>query len=93
MRSASSTSCSGQTPALFQSRDHYAPVSISGQGGMNIKGVLYAPAALVDVSGSGTNFIGNQVVAWQMNFQGNGTFIVPWDPGQLPNIRELRLVE
>ena len=78
---------------LFQSRDHYAPVSISGQGGMNIKGVLYAPAALVDVSGSGTNFIGNQVVAWQMNFQGNGTFIVPWDPGQLPNIRELRLVE
>jgi Putative Flp pilus-assembly TadE/G-like len=78
---------------LFQARDTTAPISISGQGGMNIKGVLYAPDALIDVSGNGDNFIGNQVVCWQMNFQGNGTFNVPWDPGVLAPVRDLRLVE
>jgi hypothetical protein len=78
---------------LFQARDCTSTVSISGQGGMNIKGVLYTPAALVDVSGNGESFIGNQVVCWQMNFQGNGIFNVPWDPGMLPAVRDLRLVE
>ena len=70
-----------------------APLAISGGGAMNITGVLYAADALIDVSGNGNNFIGNQVVCWQMNFQGNGIFNVPWDPGQLPNVRDLRLVE
>jgi len=78
---------------LFQRRDSTVQVSLSGNGNMNITGVLYAASALVDVSGNGNNFIGNQVVCWQMNFQGNGVFNVPWNPGLMPNIRDLRLVE
>jgi hypothetical protein len=78
---------------LFQRRDSTVPVSLSGNGNMNISGVLYAASALVDVSGNGFNTIGNQVVCWQMNFQGNGIFNVPWNPGLLPNVRDLRLVE
>jgi hypothetical protein len=78
---------------LFQRRDSTVEVTLSGNGNMNISGVLYAQHALVDVSGNGTNFIGNQVVCWNMNFQGNGTFTVPWDPGMLPSVRDLRIVE
>jgi Putative Flp pilus-assembly TadE/G-like len=78
---------------LYQRRDSTVQVSLAGNGNMNITGVLYAASALVYVSGNGENYIGNQVVAWQMNFQGNGIFNVPWDPGKLPNVRDLRLVE
>ncbi|HKB02090.1 MAG TPA: pilus assembly protein TadG-related protein [Gemmataceae bacterium] len=78
---------------LFQRRDSTVTMSLSGNGNMNISGVLYSQHALVDVSGNGNNFVGNQVVCWQMNFQGNGVFTVPWDPGMLPSVRDLRLVE
>jgi Putative Flp pilus-assembly TadE/G-like len=78
---------------LFQARGDTQPVSLAGQGAMNIKGVLYVPNGLVSVSGNGNNYIGNQVVCWQMDFQGNGNFYVAWDVGNLVPIRNLRLVE
>jgi Putative Flp pilus-assembly TadE/G-like len=78
---------------LFQARGQTQVVTMSGQGAMNIKGVLYAANALMDVSGNGDNYIGNQVVCWQMNFQGNGNFYVPWDPGNMVPVRNLKLVE
>ncbi|MBO0699349.1 MAG: hypothetical protein J2P46_13215 [Zavarzinella sp.] len=82
-----------QGMTLFQNRTSTVPVSLSGNGNMHITGVLYAAKALVDVSGNGNNFIGNQVVAWNMNFQGNGIFNVPWDAGHMAPVRDLRLVE
>jgi Putative Flp pilus-assembly TadE/G-like len=78
---------------MYQRRDSTVPVNLSGNGSMHITGVDYAAGALVNVSGNGLNFIGNQVVAWELNFQGNGIFDVPWDAGHMPNIRDLRLVE
>jgi len=78
---------------MFQARSNTSPLSISGQGAMNISGVLYAANAMVDVSGNGNNTIGNQVVCWQCNFQGNGNFLVPWNPLNVPPVRDMRLVE
>src|SRR5262249_52682294 len=74
---------------FFQARGSDQPDSFTGNGAMNISGVLYAPAALMNISGNGDNFIGNQVVSWQMNFQGNGNFYVPWDPGHMVPVRNL----
>jgi hypothetical protein len=79
--------------SFFQARGITQTVKISGNGGMNITGAWYARDALCDVGGNGVNIIGTQFVCWQMVLHGTGTYIVPWDPGNLMPVRDLKLVE
>jgi hypothetical protein len=60
---------------------------------MNIKGAYYARDALISIGGNGTNFVGNQFICWNMTMHGSGTYIVPWDPGTIQPVRDLKLVE
>jgi hypothetical protein len=79
--------------SFFQARDVTQTITISGNGNMNIKGAYYARDAMIDIGGNGTNFVGNQFICWQMTFHGSGTYIVPWDPGTIQPVRDLKLVE
>ena len=79
--------------SFYQKRDQSMPINISGQGNMRITGSYYARDADINVSGSGTNYIGTQFVCWNMNLSGNGDYIVPWDAGTIQPVRDLKLVE
>jgi hypothetical protein len=79
--------------SFFQARSVTQTIGISGGGSMNVKGAWYAQNAMIDIGGSGTNYVGSQFVCWNMFMHGNGTYIVPWDAGNLMPVRDLKLVE
>jgi hypothetical protein len=79
--------------SFFQARGITQTVGIAGNGNMNIKGAWYARDALCDIGGNGINYVGNQFVCWQMVLHGTGTYIVPYDPGNIQPVRDLKLVE
>ncbi len=81
---------------LYQQRDApYQPdVSVTGNGYMNISGTFYVPSALLKVTGNGANdVIGSQYISNTLKLGGNGNFTVDWNPGVIPGIREVYLVE
>jgi hypothetical protein len=79
--------------SFFQARGVTQTITIAGNGNMNIKGAYYARDALIDIGGNGTNYVGNQFICWNMFFHGSGTYIVPWEPGTIQPVRDLKLVE
>lgn len=79
--------------SFFQARNVTQTITISGNGNMNIKGAYYARDAMIDIGGNGVNYIGNQFIAWQMTMHGSGTYIVPWDAGNIQPVRDLKIVE
>lgn len=62
-----------------------APVSLGGQTNLNISGTIYAPKALVTLSGgsSGTGIATVQIISWQWSITGNATLTMPYDPREL----------
>lgn len=79
--------------SFFQARNVTQTVGISGNGSMNIKGAWYARDAKIDIGGNGVNYVGNQFVCWNMKLHGTGTYIVPWEAGNIQPVRDLKLVE
>jgi hypothetical protein len=71
-----------------------APLSIVGQGAMNIAGTIYAPAAHVTLLGNGTSTAtaAVQIISWTWEIGGNGDLYMPYDPDQLYRITQRGLV-
>jgi hypothetical protein len=82
-----------QGMTLFQARGQDVTAHVAGQGGLNIKGVLYFPDALLDVAGGGENHVGNQIVSWRLQLRGSGSYSVTWNAGLLKPVPDFGLVE
>ncbi len=93
------TSGAYQGICLFQRRDGLysdTPVSVTGSGTapLAITGTFYCAGAELKVTGNGTqDVIGSQYISKTLSLGGNGTFLVDWDPGVVPGIRQVWLVE
>jgi hypothetical protein len=82
-----------QGMTLFQDRGATETVKITGNGSLNVTGVVYAPAAEVFLAGNGVgNTAGGGFVCNTMRLTGNGSFNV--DPGSnRPKVPQVGLVE
>jgi hypothetical protein len=78
---------------IYQDRSSTSILSISGGGALNLTGTVYAARAEVDLAGSGgTNIVGSQIIANNMNVTGKGSVTVDTSPAG-PPIRDTRIVE
>ena len=70
------------------------PVSLGGQTNLNIAGTIYAPKALVTLSGgsSGSGVAAVQIIAWQWTVTGGATLLMPYDPRELYRLEQKGLV-
>lgn len=70
------------------------PVTLGGQTDLNIAGTVYAPKALVTLSGgsSGTGIASIQIIAWQFNITGGAALTMPYDPRELYRLEQKGLV-
>ena len=71
-----------------------APITLVGQGSMNVAGTIYAPQAHVKLEGNGasTARLAVQVIAWTWDVGGNGDLYMPYDPSELYRITQRGLV-
>jgi hypothetical protein len=79
---------------IFQARDaDNVPVAITGPGGSQMIGAVYAPSSPVAVTGAGGAIVGSEFISDTLTVTGAGPFSVDWagNPG-LPK-RDIRLVE
>lgn len=69
--------------SIFQDRSDSSSWDLHGNGGMNVTGTIYAPAASITATGNG-NAIGSQLVANNITLKGNGNGVAfnP-TPGQI----------
>ncbi len=80
--------------SIFQVRTSAAPITISGNGSLNISGTIYAAAATMTLTGNGsTNNSGSQILASQLTVSGNGNLTVNWTASGTARTRSLGLVE
>jgi hypothetical protein len=64
---------------IFQDRASTSAISMSGSGGMNVTGTLYAPNAAFTMTGSGsTNIMGSQLIGSTVVINGSGSIYVNW---------------
>jgi hypothetical protein len=78
---------------IFQDRSSTAAVGISGQGGMNLTGTIYAAGGELDLTGNGSsNTMGSQIIANNMTVTGNGSVNVNYTASGSP-ARDTRIVE
>jgi hypothetical protein len=79
---------------IFQAREATQRVRINGNGTFMMFGTLYAPAALLKVTGTGTSStIGSQYVTQDLTITGNGNVMLSWQPAQIARTRIITLVE
>jgi len=69
--------------AVFQARDNTEDARINGTTDMNLQGSYYFPNNLLEVGGIGTA-LGNQLIAWQLDLHGTGSYIIQYD-GRFPS--------
>ena len=71
-----------------------APISLTGNGAMDIAGTIYAPKAHVDIggNGSGTGVLAIQIISWTWKVHGEGNLYMPYDPALLYTILQRGLV-
>lgn len=66
--------------SIYQSRGSAVDMRISGNGTLNMDGVLYMPGALLDIPGNGNVNLqclaSSRFIVNRLNFSGNGTFNV-----------------
>ncbi|HET7678103.1 MAG TPA: pilus assembly protein TadG-related protein [Candidatus Limnocylindrales bacterium] len=74
--------------------DPSCDVSLGGQTSLNISGTIYAPTALVTLSGgsSGTGVAAVQIISWQWEITGGATLDMPYDPSELYKLEQKGLV-
>lgn len=81
--------------SIFQDRSSKQTVSLSGNGSIQMTGVVYAAAAAVQLAGnssSGANTLGGAFVSNTLQVSGNGNFLI--DLGKTrPRVPDVRLVE
>ena len=68
-----------QGVAIFQDRGSSAPISVTGNGVLNLYGALYAAKGTVNVSGNGLlDFHGTngRLITWDLSVSGNGALSV-----------------
>jgi len=71
--------------SIFQARDNTNTATIVGGSNMDLQGTYYFPSATLNLGGGGTS-LGNQMIAYKMEINGNGIFNVQYnganpDPG------------
>jgi hypothetical protein len=71
--------------SIFQDRNLTLPVTVSGNGGLQVQGVVYAPAAAVALSGNGVlNTVGGGVIGNTVSAGGNGVMRIDMGAGPPP---------
>jgi hypothetical protein len=79
---------------IFQARNAgNVPLTITGNGGSNSIGTIYAPSSPVELSGNGNANIASQFICDTMTITGNGEITVDWQGNQPPPSKDIRLVE
>jgi hypothetical protein len=79
---------------IFQAREANEPLSITGNGNVNITGNVYAAGATLKMAGNGTgNNIGSQYVTQDLVITGNGNLTVKDNQNTNPPVRNLQIVE
>jgi hypothetical protein len=63
--------------SLFQDRNATATMTITGGGGTNITGMIYAAAAPVSISGGSNNIPGTAFISSTLNITGGSSFTIP----------------
>ena len=78
---------------LFQDRTSSAPITLNGNGGLNMTGTIYAARAQLGLSGSGTNPIGGQYIVYDVTLTGSGNVNMTWTSAGTSRTRRIGLVE
>jgi hypothetical protein len=79
---------------IFESRISDVPVSLTGNGNMNITGTFYAASAAFSVAGNGSgNVIGSQYVSYDLTTSGNGAININWNANATARTRAFGLRE
>jgi hypothetical protein len=81
---------------FWENRNSTVPLSITGQGGMQISGTFYVAGGPIQITGSSaTNMdvIGSQYISRTLQSGGNGQYMVNWDPNNVAPLRQLAIVE
>lgn len=70
------------------------PVTLGGQTDLTISGTIYAPKALVTLTGgsSGSGLAAVQIIAWQWSVGGGAGLSMPYDPSKLYHPKDKGLV-
>ncbi|MBI1916027.1 MAG: hypothetical protein HYS12_15015 [Planctomycetes bacterium] len=82
--------------SIFQERSADVPLSITGQGGMQITGTFYVAGGTIKITGSNSttlDVIGSQYISRTLESGGNGKYAVSWQVDQTARLRQLQLVE
>lgn len=79
---------------LWQDRNSNVPVSITGNGKLNITGTIYVAGAPLNITGNGANNqFGGQCICYTVKAAGNGACNVIWNPNIIGKARTIGLVE
>jgi hypothetical protein len=76
-------------------RDPDAPISLTGQGVLDLAGTIYAPLADVKITGNGEaegTRLAVQIISYTWDIGGNGDLYMPYDPSQLYHFVQQGLV-
>jgi Flp pilus assembly protein TadG len=80
--------------SIWQQRSSTNTIYVTGNGATQLSGTFYTQHGTMNVTGNGTtDVLGSQYISWNMVVNGNGSFIVDWDPNEVGKMRILRLVE
>jgi Flp pilus assembly protein TadG len=80
--------------SLFQDRTSTAPLSITGNGSLNMTGTFYAAKATLNIAGNGVqNTIGSQYISYDLSLAGNGAINVIWNANLTARGRNIGLIE
>jgi Flp pilus assembly protein TadG len=79
---------------IWQDRSSNAPVTLTGNGNMNLTGSIYAASAPLNItSNGGSNSIGSQYVSSDLTLSGNNNTAINFTGGAVPAVRLIGLVE
>jgi hypothetical protein len=82
---------------IAQDRSSTTPMAIAGNGLFNITGTVYAPKALVKVTGNGDIALASQIIAGQLQNKGGGNgsgqVNIVYNGNSVAKTRILNLVE
>jgi hypothetical protein len=78
---------------FWQNRTATQTMSITGQGTINLTGTLYAANAQITLGGTGTAYVGSQLISRTLNVTGGGNQIINYTDKATARTRDIRLVE
>ena len=79
--------------SFFQDRNSTVPLSITGNGNLNMSGTFYAARASVKITGNGSgDVVGSQYISYDLTLGGNGSLSISWS-GATARTRLIGLIE